>query len=408
MSSGTVLSLQLKGVQNAIVDMDPQYTLFSRETKNPSPFAREPKLFYNNQNNIGFGKRYRIEVPAFGDLYDKFRFRVQLPALDNGLGRARWVDDVGRAMFEEIKLEFSSLEVDMLTPEFMHVLDEYLTATDKRADELTGKFSTTAALVDFARTTRVLYIEIPIWWSKEPGMNFPVVSAFLSKMWWNIKIRAKNELVVGVDPAYTAAQALDVADIVAFNFHAETILLSEQERDVFAAGYFIYVIEQHQTFLTTIRAGVTTARVEFRLNHPVKELFIVLRRRAAILPGVYNWFDFSGLEPAPYAGEAFTSMRFLINNNVRIEETDPLYYRLVHPKMHHTRLARKHIYSYSFALNPELTDPNGALNFSRLDFAALEFKFAAALPGDLDCFVMALNHNAIEVENGIVKLAFGG
>ena len=100
-------------------------------------------------------------------------------------------------------------------------------------------------------------------------------------------------------------------------------------------------------------------------------------------------------EPFNYRGEVdrvngvardpIESVQLRLNNSTRFnmndgQDVNAAYFRTVEPYLHHTRIPDNHIYSYSFALNPESEQPSGAINMSRIDNAKLSITMSDALP----------------------------
>ena len=81
------------------------------------------------------------------------------------------------------------------------------------------------------------------------------------------------------------------------------------------------------------------------------------------------------------ARDPIKSVQLRLNNSTRFnmndgQDVNAAYFRTVEPYLHHTRIPDKHIYSYSFALNPESEQPSGAINMSRIDNAKLSLTMA--------------------------------
>ena len=87
-------------------------------------------------------------------------------------------------------------------------------------------------------------------------------------------------------------------------------------------------------------------------------------------------------------------------------QMDPIYFRVVQPRMHHTCLPREFIYSYSFALQPELASPSGAINMSRIENVELRLEFTSALTQGFDLLVYATNYNVLRIMSGMGGLAY--
>lgn len=405
MSSGASLGLDVHGGADVFTHLNPEKTFFAKQVQTHTHFTRYPKEFLlNNNSDFKFGKTYKFEIDKPADLMGEIRFKIGLDKLDSGNGGARWTNDVGHAMFEQIKLIIGNLEIDVLDDMLMHVEETLYTPTDKRTDSLTLQSTSTAQLTNWAQGDRLLYVRLPFYWREHPGYYLPTVGMYLSKIELQVKFRKLDELVVANNNVYNVAA--ETAGISSFTVHGDLYLLSEAEQNYFADGSFFHVFTQHQHYETLIKQGSKDAKVTFQLKHPCKELNIVFRSAANV--SNKNYYNFSGEEPDPTPGDCFKGMYLQINQSDWMDAHDPLYFRIIENVMFHSVVPQKHIYTFSFALFPQLIDPTGTLNFSRLDSATLIMNFSAALSQDYEMHILTKNLNGLTIENGVTRLEFGG
>jgi hypothetical protein len=105
--------------------------------------------------------------------------------------------------------------------------------------------------------------------------------------------------------------------------------------------------------------------------------------------------------------DVFRSVRLLLNGTDRFSARKGSYFRLVNPYQHHTRVPKKKIYSYSFALSPEEHQPSGTFNMSRVDQAHFIFEFEPEVTrGRVKIF--ALSYNILRIASGLAGVAFSG
>ncbi len=108
-----------------------------------------------------------------------------------------------------------------------------------------------------------------------------------------------------------------------------------------------------------------------------------------------------------------TDQTIQIYGNDIVSKRDAEYFSLVQSFISHTNI-NPYIYTYSFALNPELFQPSGTLNFSVIDSKNLYFDLNTVTYNKLnlnnDSFVVkiiARSHNMLKIENGQGKTQFG-
>jgi hypothetical protein len=105
--------------------------------------------------------------------------------------------------------------------------------------------------------------------------------------------------------------------------------------------------------------------------------------------------------------DVFRSVRLLLNGTDRFTARKGSYFRLVNQYQHHTRVSKKKIYSYSFALSPEEHQPSGSLNMSRVDQAHFILDFEPSVTrGRIKIF--ALGYNILRIASGLAGIAYSG
>lgn len=401
--SGVITQISAVGRQDTETFISPTLTFWKSEHERHTPFALEPKNI-EFQGQVGFGRTSKAILPRNGDCVAKVHLVVDLGRLDGGNGAARYVEDVGRAMLDEVKLEIGSVVYDRIYPELEHAYEEISTLAEKQLGKLTGKTQSVADLNNWAQNTQRLYIPLCFYFCDSYGKAIPVVALHLTDVKISVKLKSLSALVQSTTAAPYTITAADgvIGDMFLL---AETVFLDDPERNWFAETQHKYLISQNQ-FLgaTTVLAGVSEAKVDLILNHPVKELIILYRKASAT--AAFNYFDFSGEETGNNAGEAFNKMSLKLNGNERLEDQDAVYYRVIQNKTHHTRIPNKHVYTYSFALFPEDGNPSGSLNFSRIDNSRLTLSFSTALAENAEVFVYARNVNVSTIGSGVQLLRY--
>lgn len=96
-----------------------------------------------------------------------------------------------------------------------------------------------------------------------------------------------------------------------------------------------------------------------------------------------------------------------LNGYDRFDEKDGNYFNYVQPWQHHTNTPSDGLNMYSFALKPELHQPSGSANFSRIDNATLKLTFSPSVSqGDNKLYIFAFNYNVLRVTAGMAGLAY--
>lgn len=103
------------------------------------------------------------------------------------------------------------------------------------------------------------------------------------------------------------------------------------------------------------------------------------------------------------------TMKLTINNQDRFTEREGAYFDVYQAYKYHTRAPDSGINIYSFAINPESLQPNGTLNFSRVDNAFLVMTLSAAAISNtatVKIRIYARAKNVIRMLGGMLGVAF--
>lgn len=397
--SGALIALAGIGGQDADLLLNPERTFFRARHKRHTPFAQEPKEIQFS-NVADYGRTATATIPRSADLLAKLYLQIDLGNLNGGAGGAgvHFVDDVGRAIVDHITLEAGSVQYDILWPELMHAWEELTVISERQLGRLTGKAIGTTTLETFAQNTQRLYVPLEFYFQRDYPSAIPLISLHLTDL--KVKVQLKNKVDI-INPSYAFTDSTD-ALISNMSLLGEFVYLDDAERDLFARSRHKYIITQNQRIVHSVAAGATSTSIPIHANHPTKEFIVVQRTQANTT--AKNWMNFAGQETGQYANEAFATMAITLNNNDRVKARDPLYFRMIQPYEHHTRIPEKHIYVYSMAIAPESSAPSGSLNLSRIENTRIELTFGAALPAATEFYIFARSLNACRVSSGVMSL----
>jgi len=381
--------------------MNPTHSMFKKVYSRHTPFAQEPKEIHF-QNNAAWGRTITAPIARNADLLAKMYLVIDLDPLHDGKGGAGvcFADDVGRAMIESVTMEMGSVQFDCLYPEWMHAWEEITVPSDRQLRKLTGQCPLDSERERWARHRQRLYVPLKFWFHGDYSSAIPLISMHLTDVKIKIKLREKKECV---HHDYVARLGGEEDGRIADMFLlGEYVYLDDPERRMMIDGTQQYLLHQHQVYTHTIPAGKTSETIPISMNHPTKEFVVVFRTESSTAKN--QWFNFSGLEKGQYDGEAFKSMSITLNNNDRVKARDPLYFRVVQTSEHHTRISDKHVYTYCFALHPEIIDPSGTLNLSRIERTCFVVNFSEKTQENVEMFVFARSLNSYCANLGVAQL----
>lgn len=110
-----------------------------------------------------------------------------------------------------------------------------------------------------------------------------------------------------------------------------------------------------------------------------------------------------------------TQAQLYLNGHERFSKRDGNYFNYVQPFQHHTRTPVDGLNVYSFALEPEMHQPTGTANFSRIDTTQLELNFGYFASGEYSAvfqdsenrlYIFTINYNVLRIMSGMGGLAY--
>ena len=288
---------------------------------------------------------------------------------------AYYTNALGHALISEKNVTIGGTEFCKMTGEFLELFETLTAPPAKLNSELTGTFSSVMGQVYASQNVQYLYVPFKFWFNRFYEQALPLIALYWHEVEINIQTRPLSELysVKGnaVGNVSVPAQPLDMQLLCNF------VYLDRPERSMFANGQHEYVFDQVQYFGSDSHsANQTSAAINIRYNHPVKELVWVAQRDAHTSDN--DWFNYDGMpigSPEQHPSDPILRAKIVINNHDRTINHRAIYYRQVQPLERHSRLPGRYVYCYSFALHPEALFASGSANFSRYDNATLNLEF---------------------------------
>ena len=410
------------GAQDKDLTFQPSRTFFQSTYKRHTPFAQEPKTF-QFQNAVDYGRQAECTIPRSADLLTKIYLVIDLGELTTdgvanfspGSNSGGYVNDVGRAIIEEISIEAGSVKYDHLYPEFMHAWEKLSIPKERQLKALTGQHDDNLDVAaDLATREQRLYIPLEFWFQRDYASAIPLISLHLTDIKLRVKLKKKMDIISkefqtgfksdGVtEKTLTSHDLTNTAQIKDMFLLGEFVYLDDAERGLFAKKRHKYLVNQVQRRDFSIAEGSTRISIPIQFNHPTKEFVLLFRKKSNTDNN--KWFNFDGLETGKYHGHAFKDLSITLNNNDRVEHRDPLYFGILQPAEHHTSIPESNkVYVYSFAIAPESNSPSGSLNLSRIENTRIDLAFSEPLLEGMDVLVFARSINMVRIYSGVCSL----
>jgi len=443
---------------------NPQITFFKAVYRRHSHFAIQQKTQSGDQPNVN-GKEIVYTInDGGGQLLHRCWLEVDLKVTNNNTDSEEyinWTNNTGHAFVEQCKLKINNNEIDTHSGVWLDVYNE-LNDKDELEHMGLNKHAAKNAYLTSSKRLEPLHMIIPFkfWFNKNPGLALPLCSIDRASVDFVVKYRKLTHLVnttngVVIPAATTTITAPEVT------FFSEIIHLDIDETRRFTQNRHEYLIETLQEKQEDFDSNV---RINF--SHPVKELVWVIRHQTrfegtaatsadspvdATKNISYNsngeafntvannllattakpangndYFDYScgslgaidDSMDSTHGGnniygnhdqgcEWFDTFQLDISGETQFDKLKASFLRTSLPAQYGHKVPNKHVYCYSFSLNPDEYSPSGVKNLSNSSHQLLRFtEPITATNSDVKITIFAVNYNIFRIMNGKAALIF--
>lgn len=369
----------------------------------------------------------------------------------------RW----GFQLLDYVEFEIGGQLIEKQYGEWMDIWTQ-LTYSQEKYEQLLKMINTSI----FASTqnnsydkTAKLYIPLQFWFNRNPGLYIPILALQYQDVSLNIKINKKTVVNTASNATSNSVTisnfnydtgAFDksnyIDSIISMKVFVDFVYLDTDERRRFAQTQHEYLIEQTQ-ISNKFQSTNQTIECPLSFKHPCKTIVWRGQRRDQTFEDVSggssynskyilgNLFDFTAIggntteENAVFKlnSDIVKDAKLVINNHDRFQTREGSYFRVVQPNMYtspyNSALSKYQdglkqfgggFYMYSFGLKPDLHQPSGTINFSRIDKSHLTLNLnpyastetSPNLNYNYDFYVYAVNYNVLRIMSGMAGLAY--
>lgn len=424
--AGGLLQLVAYGAQNFFFHYNPETTFFKQVHKTYTNFACESIRLEFNRNDVNVWDHTELtcKIRRYGDLVAEMYLVFELPDLcvTDDFHTAKWVRRLGEALIETATIQVGSAAVDVQTGEWMSAY-RLLSLDMSKANIYNRMIGNTPDVYDpdMLRATvkrgdvfvkgRSIIVPLNFWFNRDYGSALPLQSLQYNDVVLTLILRPLRDLytVNTKDGAgYVRPQASNLSHgLQSFNpsratmssvtvspyLEAHFVFLDEPERNKFATTPMLEYLIDQVTQLNQHLPAAGTYSMDMALQNQVKEIVWLVR------PPDYR--ERNGFAEVLLEG-AIKSAKIMFNGKNRVEEKMGEYFSLIQPFQHHTSSALAGLYMYSFSLRPEMWQPTGCCNMSRISKVTLQVQVTQAC----ELFVFVVNYNFLRIAGGMGNIAF--
>lgn len=401
---GGTLQLLYRGEQDRFLTDLPEFSFFEPGYKRYTPFAKEA-VRVDFKESFGFGKRLSATIPQKGDLVTKVYLYVKLPVVNRTSGTyAGYCNNIGHALVKSAELSIGDIRIDRLERVYLDALSEL--TIQERADSgniMLGKYPNIVALETNAVSESSYYVELPFYFTKDPSLALPLCAVYRQDTKITLEFEKISSLLHfdGSDPP-TVGNMVDAYLMVEYAFVRNDI---QQEIIDKTHTFLIEQVQTRDPQAVYVSSVDNMQKYDLSFNHPVKELLWVFIEDESMINN--DHFNYARRTPDAYGNvlSLMASAKLTVDGKDLFNALPEEYFRLVQSFQHHSTVPNKYIYCYNFGLRPEIVQPSGSLNFSKLTDAALYTKMTANVP-NCQLYLYAVSYNFLIIKQGMAALAF--
>ena len=348
-------------------------------------------------------KEYDAVIEAVGQAGDDPSDSTEVIAL-------KYCNSLGHAIIESVELEIGGSRIDRHTSDWLDIWSELTTPEEKLAgfNEMVGKYVDYDPRSDTKSfdSERTLFVPLQFFFNTSPGLALPLLALTYHETKLNFQFREYKHCIRSTRRAVTtllddSGYPLSVKELKAY---ANLVYLDVEERRRYSTIPHEVLCSLTQ-FLGDAAINVEDGdslvrKIPIEFSHPVKEIIFVFNPYDSYTGDStkLDWFDYGD-------ADFFDELKLQINGHDRFAARPPGFFRLCQPYAHHTRVPKKRVFVYSYALYPESGQSSGTCNYSRADTAHM---VATVKPGRGRLRIYATSYNVLRIANGLGGLSFAG
>jgi hypothetical protein len=443
MGGGGLMQLVAYGAQDVYLTGSPQITFFKTVYRRHTNFAMEsiPQTITGTPSP---GETVKVTIKRSGDLLKQLWIVVNLQnIIFTTSDFVTMCSDLGHALFKSFEFKIGGSTMDIHYSKWLTIWRDLteknpygskgttainLTQDGAEPDVTLGNnFSTLYQRLSYThyggyvnpntltrnplqKAPYEIYIPMCFWFSKNPGLALPLIA--LQRHEVELIISLNNILqIINTNSNFHVVNPNYVDNIKVF---ADMIFLDKQERANFAINHHRYLIEQVQ--YQNIKSPV----LDINFKHPIKEIFVTgnpIGFPYTIINGGVGPATPTGIiqgngVPLSVPMTNFNSVDLSISINSSLSKSlnmNLYFYSRYQLLKNHcgygSTVIRDNILSIPFSLTPELFQPSGSCNFSKLDRTVISI--VPSVNGNVVNYntystdIYAINYNILNIVDGM-------
>jgi len=262
------MQLVAYGAQDVYLSGNPQITFFKIVYRRHTNFSVEPcQQTWNGAAD--FGRTVTCNINRNGDLITNMYVATKLNAQAAGAPAWGFVNRLGHAMIESVKVEIGGSKIDEQYGDWLNIWYEltHKVGQERGYAKMIGDVPELTEITTAATRAYQMYTPLQFWFNRHNGLALPLIALQYHDVRVTLKFRDALQCV-----NYRGANAPALNNLMADSYLLiDYVYLDSEERKRFAQASHEYLIEQLQfTGSESLTASSNKYRLNF--NHPSKYL----------------------------------------------------------------------------------------------------------------------------------------
>tara|TARA_B100001093_G_scaffold47838_1_gene40692 strand:+ start:1177 stop:2586 length:1410 start_codon:yes stop_codon:yes gene_type:complete len=429
MTLGNLIQISAQGPEDKFLYGNPQITYFKEVYKRSTNFAvNYTKVPFIGNDQADFGNTIRLNIPMKADLLAGIYMKIKLKDLerkenytysDGTVNKVpnftSYINGIGFNCLDEVRLYINGILIETLNGELIYLMNElnnnysqkisfYRMSRFYKKDFDIGTTNTTDVntelLLPFFFTKKSSYylpicalnhsnIEIQIKFKplskciihsyNAMGMQGPGINGYIADIGGDYSISNGN-----VPAQFEKYDEEVVGGIESVEIYSQNIYLEKVEKQMFMNKNLSYLVELFHIGSThTIENPNSndTYFIDITGNNPTKYILWMLQREDVFESNFLEntTYDFNlkygdGFYNHNFENHILDTAQIVMNNSDVINPMDSLFLSDLQMFEKFNNSSLSPFYIYSFALKPQLIEPTGTMNLSRIKHKTIKIK----------------------------------
>jgi len=394
--------------------VNPEITPFATNQNTHINFASEEFIITSN-DSASFGSQLQFELPRkqIHSLITNLKLEFSLPAISTsdvtGARWINWVNSIGHALIENIKLEASNTKLDEHTGEFMEIWNELSVPQGDNYNTSIGKYKGAPPRNSTSIPAKKITVQLLFWFCRgAPGRDsldatklaFPIGYTNQDTITLTLKINALNKLLYTDGTISSPSISLTDCKLIA-EYTFLDLSRAEEELAMVSRNFYSNYTQQINfvqkiTFTGTATAAGTKDINLNSLESSITELLWFVQKTRTAGSSRQHRFKFSY-----HAGDILDKCSVMIGDYSLSGNLDVNNFTTNNPLAVGHLVPKKKVHVYSFALQPTIySNPSGFFNLSNITGVKVRLTFSD-FTGSYEGELYALGRKILIINNGI-------